>query len=87
MSVKEVCNSLTHDRLLRWVSALKQEVLRMRGEVAARGEDSLITDPVFQQEVITFISSHYEKLFLVNRALDGQVVFTGCTPIEEVPIV
>jgi hypothetical protein len=84
MAVKEVCNSLTHDRLLRWLYTLKEEAVRVRNEIAARGEGTLQTDAEFQASVVAFISSHYDKLLIVNRAMEGQVVFVGCTPIAEV---
>lgn len=59
-------------QVIRWISVL-------RDNLAAHRRRRVITD----EERLQFLSTQYDLLFLINKAIEGKVIFVGTPPIGE----
>jgi hypothetical protein len=63
---------INNDQAIRWIQMLQDNLAEFRKRSRLSPETK-----------IKFISEQYARLFLIVRAINGRVIFTGTTPIGE----
>ena len=62
---------ITSDQAVRWIAEMRSELTRYRRR-------RKITD----DERLNCLSDQYARIYLIHRAISGQVTFVGAPPID-----
>lgn len=63
---------LNPEQVVRWIGELREGIQRHRRR-----------RKISPEERLAFLSQQYHHLYLLNRAIEGRVVFVGAPPIGE----
>lgn len=65
-------SNISKAQVIGWISALRENI-------ATHRRRRTITD----EERLQFLSTQYDLLYLINKAIAGKVIFVGTPPIGE----